>query len=253
MNAKATWAASDLSEESVIALLDGETQGEWPVFRSEEVRLAYHALRLIVFRKPKGDGYAIILETLLGAEEGKLYLLRSIVSPDAVVLAEDRGDAELYLERRWNPTGENVIVGPAGEVTVAAEDLEALEPKRATVSVQEDMLYTLLVRAYLQAEPTAFWASEDVLRSRLAADFDLNGYEHFLEFIAFEHVVGTTWIAGDPGDIDAAWRKLPSESETYRSLAQAIVAGDASLFVPGKSNLDWRLHLDAPKDSRRLL
>jgi len=252
MSAGAAWERSELSETSVLEVLDAETQGEWPIFRSDEERLAYHALRLIVFRKPKGDGYAIVFEALLGAKEGQLQLLRTIVSPQGGVLADDRGGAELYLEKRWNPEGENVIVGPAGEVTVTAQDLEALEPNRATVGAQRDMLFTLLVRAYLNAEPHGIWPNGVVLRRRLGPDFDLDGYELFLESTAFEHVVGRTWIQGDPDGIDAVWRKLPSESPTYCSLAKAIVLGDLHLFEPGQSNLDWRLHLDAPVAERRV-
>lgn len=252
MQADIVWERSELTEESVLGALDAETEGEWPIFRSDEERLAYHALRLVVFRKPEGDSYAIVLEALLGGQERDLRLLRTVVSPDGAVLADDRSGAELYLEGSWNPEGENVIVGPAGEVTVTMNDLLALEPQRATVGAQVDMLFTLLVRAYLSAEPNAVWADVDILRRKLAPDFDLAGYEPFLQSTSFEHVVGTTWVQGDPDGIDLVWRRLPRASATYCSLAKAIVAGDPTLFEPGESNLSWRLHLDAPNGSRRL-
>lgn len=254
MSDETAWESSELSENSILEVLDAETHGEWPIFRSEEVRLAYHALRLVVLRKPpgpQGDGYAIVLENLVGGSAKELRLLRTIISPSGGVLASDTGDAKLHLESPWDPMGENVIVGPAGEVTVTGNDLRALEPKRATVGVQEDMLFTLLVRAYLEAAPAGFWPSIDALRWRLAPDFQLEGYALFLESTSFQHVVGTTWV-GEPDGIDAAWRKLPSESSVYRSLAKAIVAGNPHLFEPGESNLSWRMHLDAPKASRRL-
>ena len=37
--------------------------------------------------------------------------------------------------------------------------------------------------------------------------------------------------------------EVPSQSKTYRSLAEAIVACDAKKLVPGKDNTDWRKHL----------
>jgi len=41
---------------------------------------------------------------------------------------------------------------------------------------------------------------------------------------------------------DSAWEGPPSASPGYRSLAEALASRDGSRFVPGSSNLDFRLH-----------
>lgn len=242
---------SPITEAGILLVLDEATTGEWPTFYGRLPHLAYHALRLVVFVRPSGE-YVIIFESLVGDDERRLSFLRSFVSPQGNVLADDGSGAEIYLDGSWNSEGENVIVGPAGEVTVTEADLSALEPLRSTVAGERSMLFSLLVRAYLRDVSTDIWPSEARLRSAMAGAFDLDGFEMFLESTAFEHVVGKHWNEIDPDGIDARWRRLPSESETYRSLARALVARDPGLFLAGESNLDWRLHLDAPNPNRRL-
>jgi len=38
------------------------------------------------------------------------------------------------------------------------------------------------------------------------------------------------------------WHGPPSKSKTYRSLAEALAKRQEQLFLPGKSNVDVRLH-----------
>jgi hypothetical protein len=99
---------------------------------------------------------------------------------------------------------------------------------------------TLAIRAYLADHPDAFFpAPED---ARAAAG--MPDGEVFVVSRAFRHVVGPAREGVEP----QPWDVLPSESQTYRSLAEAIVSGDASRFVPGEPNLHWSLHAHEPDD-----
>ncbi len=119
------------------------------------------------------------------------------------------------------------------------ELIASLEPGRATTRPLDDMRWTLLVRAYLARYPDAYWANDDeVIDMSLVDDGEI-----LLATTAFEHVTGPHDADVDPDSVDRRWARLPSESAVYESLAAAIVAGDASRFEPGESNLDWRLHL----------
>jgi hypothetical protein len=245
----------ELTAAAVLQSLDvGCQEGEtWPIFRTLHPDRAYQAMRMVVFRQEEGEGYWIVFETLEGSDEASLCLKRYVHGLTEHRLLNRSSEAELFLEGEWEDSGENTLVGPWGEESVNEQRLLGLEPARATARDVENMRFTLLVRAYLEACPGAFWSDEAMLRRDLDLEgIDVEDYEVFLDSDAFQHVVGTAGAEMDPEGIDAAWRKLPSESPVYQSLARAMVAGDPSLFEPGVSNLDWRLHLDAPNAKRRM-
>ena len=252
---EALGASVALTEESVLRVLDSACDdGEaWPVFRAVHPDRAYQALRLVVYRQTEGDGWVTILECLEGSSQESLCLKRYVQTPSRQNLLTRSGNAELFVDGDWEDDAENTVVGPCGDLALSAADLQGFEPRRATASGARDLRFTLLVRAYLEENPGAFWPDEGELRKDLSWDgLELDGFDVLLESTAFEHVVGNASDEFDRAGIDARWRKLPSESLVYQSLARAIVARDASLFEPGESNLSWRLHLDAPQASRRL-
>ena len=92
--------------------------------------------------------------------------------------------------------------------------------------------FNLRLRAYLARFPDAFWVDPKKVVRHLSLGKDP---KVLVVSTAFEHVVG-------PEQDRAPWDVLPSASPVYRSLARALVKGDAKAFKPGKSNLDWRLH-----------
>ena len=235
--------STQLSEVKILRLLDEASAGEWPVFRAVRSALTYHALRLLAFRVPGQERFAIVFDYLVGSTEDELCLLRTVVSNDGEVFSWR--SAELYLEEPWDPEEENCLVGPTCEVELTAADLEQYAPPLATESVRKEMLYTLLVRRYLHEDPDAFWIDPQELVTALHSDFDLSGHELLLEAREFEHVVGTKWVEDSPSETESTWAVLPSQSPVYQSLARAIVASDASLFDPGVSNLHWKLHVDS--------
>ena len=86
-------------------------------------------------------------------------------------------------------------------------------------------------------------ASEELFThpERVAALTKIEGpHDVVLVANAYAHVLGTAFDVVTRRD--KFWQVRPSDTRVFRSLARAIVERDASLFRPGKSNLDWREH-----------
>jgi hypothetical protein len=99
-----------------------------------------------------------------------------------------------------------------------------------TIERGNDAAFVLGLRAYLARHPDAPWTP-----ARLAARLlGVKGARVIVDSRSFAHVLGRG---------RGKWHGLPSRSTTYRSLALALVSGDARHFRPGQSNLDWRRHL----------
>jgi hypothetical protein len=123
------------------------------------------------------------------------------------------------------------------------EELD-LRPGRGTAAGMTSSRFSLMLRAYLTDHPGAFWGDPH----EAAALLGLGGHtEVVVVSTAFQHCVGK---AG-PEAYPLAWKAKPSASPVLRSLARAIVAGDASLFEPGEPDLDFRLHALAPIEEER--
>ena len=129
------------------------------------------------------------------------------------------------------------VEGPAGVLTFdrSLVDRHDLRPGRVcnVDRASESPADVLLLRAYLAAHPGSLFGSiADAASALGGGEGDV-----LLSSDAFEHVISP------PEDDErlAAYAKRPSESEVYRSLADAIASRDAARFRPGASNLDWRI------------
>ena len=240
-----------LEATDILATLDSACRQSdgWPVFFGQEPDRAYHALRMIAVRAREGNDWAVLFEVLEGSSKDHLLDCRYLVSSHrgSGCLESDLVSVELYEDEGASDGEQITVCGSWGGVQVTADMRAELEPERSTAAKTQDMRFSLIVRAYL-AENPEFWLPEI---SRTVACIQLEHPEVVAVSVAFEHILGPAGAEYDPDGIDAQWRKLPSESAVYRSLARAIVARDASAFEPGESNLDWRLHLDAPRPHRR--
>lgn len=217
----------ELTSDAILAQLDRScAHGEsWPVFSARHPDRACHALRLVVFREREGDGWTIVFESLEGSSAKSLCVRRYAHSATLFAWLDATGRAELFVDVARSDATSLVLVGPAGEMRVAP------------ASDARDPSFTLLVRAYLDENPDAFWSDEAVLRDALELEgFSVEGYELFLTSTVFEHVVGTQPSDGAASDLDTRRRIQPSESAVYRSLARALVERDSSLFEPGVSH-----------------
>lgn len=243
---------SELTEASILVRLDaGASDAEsWPLFFGQEPDRAYHALRMLAVRSRSGDDWAVLFECLEGSIAEKFCVRRYLHGTTGQGLLSALEQPELFEQEthREHAPGDFdglVVVGPCGEIELTGELAARLEPTRSTAARTQDLRFTVVVRAYLETFPDAFWPA-------IADSAALCRIEHgdiVACTTAFEHVIGTAGAALDPNGIDAAWRKLPSQSPVYRSLARALVLRDPAAFEPGPSNLDWRLHLCPPNGS----
>lgn len=206
-----------LTDAMILNVLDYSARSSdgWPPLFQAHAERAYHGLRLVAFRERSGDGWVVLFERLESSALDSIVLRRFAVS-----LAFGCGElpAQAKLELFFDEVDPDTLVGPAGEISVARDDV------RDT---------TALVRAYLAEFPGAFWTDPEELIHLLGLD----GYDIIADSDAFEHVVGSDSANVDEARVQAHWRVLPSQSAVYRSLSRAIAASDPGLFQPGPSNL----------------
>lgn len=237
-----------LTETSVLDSLDAASDDDWPDFRGVS-SLEYHAMRLVVLCERGSDDWGLVFDMVRGCfldphEFAAVGVVSKRYGPSIPSHAINV-PAKRHVALSTTPHAKNdlsldgvKVGGPAGELVFEPRLIreDDLRPGKVCNDDQlsERPADMLLVRAYLAKHPGSLFPS----LSESAAL--LGGTEADVLFVtdAFEHVLGRSSPEGDP-EIDRFVIR-PSESETYRSLARAIVARDPSLFVPGASNLDWR-------------
>jgi len=251
--------------QQILAKLDEVSQnGNWPAFDAGLGVLEYHAMRMIAVRERGGDeDWGLAFECVLGdfldpgsdnadAANVSTYLVipsdlhgireqreleLSIAGPDAVVAGPaDSGTIDI---------DGITVVGPAGELRcdrsmIARHDLRPGMLCGGCDGGAVSSRAILLIRAYLAHHAGAFWRDVTPL-FRAPCDVVVTSD-------AFEHVLGRRDL-GTGDDVEPSVRRIaiaPSESPTFRSLAEALASGDASRFVAGESNLDWRKWATVP-------
>jgi len=225
-------AAAELDAAAILAQLDGAEQ--WPELCSSAGQPAYLGIRLSALRA-SGDDWAIMFERIEGSDAEnlavQLFAYGSRVAPGRV----PNGHRSLGLSFERQADGEMRVVGPAGEVCLSASQIadQKLDASLACANSGSPPEATLAARAYLDAHPGAFWHDGQALREAAG----MAEAELMVCCDSFEHVVRMA----APGE---RWRGKPSESAVFGSLAAALVARDASLFAPGRANLDWRAHCE---------
>lgn len=237
-----------LTAESILAPLDQACSGQgngWPWFvQGVDGRTEYFDLRLVAVRATTGDGWAIVLERLQGCDPDSFQVNRYAYGPGTVNGSDF--DHSHFLESDFDIECEEdapvfhggIAHGPAGDLTLD-ESLFAKHDLRPGTSCEFGgwPARTLAVRAYLAEHGNVFFPPPE---EALAAA-NVEGSEVFLVSHAFAHVSGNPMPDHEP----KPWHVLPSQSKAYRSLAEALVARDPSLFEPGDSNLHWSLHSES--------
>lgn len=237
---------SVLTPKAILADLDDWSErAGWPDLFGERPETAYHAMRLIAARAPTGDGYGIVFERLEGSTEETLvirpYVCGSELEAGPIYEAKPAG---FYLDDDAPPRAADDIegvevTGPRGPLRLSNAMIAArdLRPGMATGEDVHDPRFALLLHAYMAEWPDAFWTEPNDAIDHLGLG---DSADILLVSASFAHVLGAE--GGAAGDAHAQWNIAPSASPTYRSLAAAIAAREASRFAPGPSNLDWRKH-----------
>jgi hypothetical protein len=233
------------------AAKDGAPQA-WPKFATgiedDPATLEYHALRLIGVRSRSSEDWGIALERISGSfspwEPARVdrFLYGSKIRKPG--LAGER-PLELILDEK--PDHENgktlgtdlegvVLNGPAGKLRLSNAFAEKHDLKAGFgTEFEGDAGFNLRLRAYLAAHPRAFWEKAKVAAAALGISDPLI----VADTDSFAHVVGASYKRLPKG---ASHAGNPGKSQTYKSLAEAIVKRDEDLFDGGEPNVDWRLH-----------
>jgi hypothetical protein len=226
-------APATLDERAILDVLDGcadgavETDGPaWPLFcTNTDGRWEYHALRLIAARAARGPDWGLLLERITGCEDGasiQRYTYGNAVGPGLRVGERSFVDLEIDGDQ---------VRGAKGKLRVTSELIRKHDLRPGwCIEKGTAAAFALGIRAYLARFPDGLWKPA----KRAIACLGLRSPRIIVESRAFEHVLGKG---------QGKWRRSPSRSTAYRSLARALVASDGKHFVPGPSNLDWRLHV----------
>jgi hypothetical protein len=238
-----------LTPNLILDMLDSSASHDWPDVWGIAMT-EYHAMRLIAVRSKVGDEWGIIFDSIRGS------LIDDSHALGAGIWAKVYGSrvpVEQHLTTPVRhlpltvPENRNLmslrfdgikIDGPAGTLRCENELIERFDLRPGRVCnldcAAESPLDVILIRAYLAAFPGSLWPLVDESVALLGID---NG-EVIVFSDAFHHVLGPRIPDGREDLLPMAM--LPSASTTYRSLAAALSHRDATLFVPGVSNLDWR-------------
>lgn len=239
--------AMAITVTSILDVLDAAYAQDWPDFRMVS-SLEYHAMRLVVLCEQGTDDWGLVFDVVAGSwvdeddpmaagVQSKIY--GPSVQPHQIhvvpkrplglrISPHERLDLELAGVRVEGPAG--TLIFDRGLV-----DRYDLRPGRVCNldRASESPADVLLLRAYLATQPGSLFGSiADAANVLGGRESDV-----LLSTDAFEHVVP----APEEDELLAAYAKRPSESETYRSLAEAIATRDPARFRPGTSNLDWRI------------
>ncbi|MEZ4401058.1 MAG: hypothetical protein R3B06_13625 [Kofleriaceae bacterium] len=231
-----------LSVDAILADLAEASARSWPVFYTGvDGRLEYFDQRLIAVRARSGDGWALVFERMQGSDPDMFQLARYAYGPyttNGLDLDQfDQLDFDLDLDGD-DPDGPvfggATARGPAGALRLD-ESIFARHDLRPGFDTEHGgwSARTIAIRAYLAEHPGCYWPPPE---AALAAAGMADG-QVLMVVTAYEHPSGPAADGGThPWQVDVA------ASPVMRSLVEALVARDPARFVPGASNLDWRLH-----------
>ncbi len=244
-------SAPATAEAAILAVLDEAASGfDWPLFdtgiEDDPDVMEYFELRLIAVYSKSSDAWGIAFERLSGSYDPwdptsvYRYLYGSAIASPGRNTDHDV-PAKFVLERE--PKKEDsetlplacdgeTVRGPAGPLKLVEKALAKRDLKPGLGSEYEgDAGYNHRLRAYVDAHPGVFFTPAKAVIKLLG----VKGPVIVCDTTAFAHATGKHGRKG-------TWRVVPSKSETYRSLAKAILTRNAAAFAPGTSNIDFRLH-----------
>lgn len=234
-----------MTPRQVLDVLDAQWAADWPGFRMLSVT-EYLAMRLIVVHD--GSDWGLIFDQVNGSfidddNENAAGVRSKIYGPSVPDYHINVPVKRPLGLSATPPVPEDLVLegvrvfGPAGVLELDADSVQRLDLRPGKVAnfdgISERPADLLILRAYLtRYSGSLFGPVADALPTLGASENDV-----LLVTDAFEHVLSGP-AEGEP---DARYAKRPSESAVFQSIAEAIATRDASRFLAGNSNLDWRL------------
>ncbi|MBX7196017.1 MAG: hypothetical protein K1X94_28435 [Sandaracinaceae bacterium] len=226
-------AKTALEASSILAVLDAAARTPisdrlpWPTLVARAGHFEVHAMRVIAARAKKGDDWGILVEVVQGDILGSEDDVRWPATIQRYTYGSKVASGGRYLEdvRRLPPS-----LRDAAPDAARCEALD-LRPMRSITGMVSDWPSVLALRALVADAPETLFPPAAGMLGALG----LAGAEVLLDVRRFEHVDGTAHGRGP-------LKRLPSQSASWRSIADVIAARDPARFDPGAPNTDWRLH-----------
>jgi hypothetical protein len=225
--------APSLEAKAILAVLDSAASAQvgvrlpWPTLVASAGHFEYHAMRVAAVRAKRGDDWGILIEVVQGDVIGDEEEVRWPATIQRYTYGSRVPSGGAYLQDA------RPIPATVGKRAPDAESIRALDlrPGRSITGQVEHWPSVLALRAAVATHPEALFPPAKQVVSVLGVP----GAEVLLDVQALEHVDGTANGAGDLA-------RLPSESTSWRSIADVIATRESKRFAPGASNTDWRAH-----------
>lgn len=199
----------------------------WPSFTATAGHFEYHAMRVAAVRAKTGDDWGILVEVVQGDALGDEEDVRWPATVQHYAYGSKVAAGGSYLEDA-HPIPASVAQERIDDARVAALDLR---PGHSTTGAVERWSDVLRLRAAVATRADDLFTPA----AKVAALVGVLGGELLVLAQTFEHVSGTAYGQG-------AFRRLPSQSASWRSIAEAIASRARDAFDPATPNTDWRLH-----------
>ena len=228
-------APASLEAKAILAVLDAAASapiGErlpWPTLVASAGHFEYHAMRVVAARAKRSDDWGLLIEVVQGDQLGAEDAVRWPATIQCYTYGSKVASGGRYLLDA-RPIPKAVAKERIDAERVAELDLR---PGRSITGPLESWPDVLRLRAAVASAPEALFPPAAEVVGRLG----LRAGDVLLDVRALEHVDGTAHGKGELA-------RLPSQSGSWRSIAEVIATRDPSRFLPGSPNTDWRLHAE---------
>ncbi|MFO0595080.1 MAG: hypothetical protein U0228_07245 [Myxococcaceae bacterium] len=205
----------------------------WPSLHPTSGHFEPHAWRVVTVRQEKGDHWGVLIEVVQGD------LLDPKVKWPAVVQRYTYG-SKVQSGGRYVLDAKRLKVNRRTKVTEELIETLDLRAGQSVTGAVESWKDVLLIRHALARDPGVFFAPAE----KAAKVLKVPKGKVVSVVTKWEHVDGTAL-----GKDEHA--RLPSSSVAWKSLAEALVARDASKFQAGAVNTEWRSLLPLPATAGR--
>jgi len=225
--------AASLEAKTILEVIDAASAAPivervpWPTLVAGAGHFEMHAIRVVAVRAKKGDDWGILIEVVQGDVIGDPDDVRWPATIQQYTYGSKAASGGVYLSD-VRPIPKSVAAQRIDDARIAALDLRRGRSITGDVS---DWPSVLALRAAVASDPDVLFPSA----KKVASVLGVPSAEVLLDVRAFEHVDG-------PAHGTGPLARRPSESPSWRSIAEVIATRDPKRFDPGTPNTDWRMH-----------